>query len=696
MRKQIPCIPRIRLGTPSWSAALIGIVIVKAVLLLVKPIPSVTSYSGISYLLLLVLGTCSAIRNGIRHTLGGRLFWTLVAIAYGLWAAHQGIGVYYELARHAEVPDDSIADSLLFLHVSVLSAAVATLPHCELSGQKPYTPMLNAALVVLFWLFVYGYAVFPYQYLFRNVGRFGYGLRFDLLYLLENLALVLALGILALREKTPWRSIYIHLLAACTVYALSSTVTNLAIDSGGYVNGKLYGLGLTASVCWFVWIPLSGRPASHPGAKAAESDVSQGSQASEWAMVVVVMISFPIAWELLQHNENAMLRALRVAFAVAMITCLASTAYIKEYLAKRELASRFGVANDRLHLAMKVGTSVAWETDVRTRRAVCFGDLQTILGIPSDRHVMSVEELISYMHPDDRSQVLEALADARRHHRLFAREFRIVRPDGIVRWLEARGKFYFSKDGSPERMIGVSLDTTERKRAADSAMTRKLVEAQEQERARIARELHDNITQHLAILAIELSQLRTKIEELPAGVRDRVHQLQQMASDLSTEAHALSHELHSSTLEYLGFVKGMRSWCKEFGARQKLEIDFRSDDVPTPSQEISLCLFRILQEALQNAAKHSGVSRVEVELAATSAEIHLIVRDKGKGFDIESARQSRGLGLTSIEERIRLVGGTMGLASRPLDGTTIHVRVPFKAEPDYRTQATSGKRVEEP
>jgi signal transduction histidine kinase len=183
---------------------------------------------------------------------------------------------------------------------------------------------------------------------------------------------------------------------------------------------------------------------------------------------------------------------------------------------------------------------------------------------------------------------------------------------------------------------------------------------------------------------------------LPSGVRDRVHQLQQMASDLSTEAHALSHELHSSTLEYLGFVKGMRSWCKEFGARQKLEIDFRSDDVPKPSQEISLCLFRILQEALQNAAKHSGVSRVEVELAATSAEIHLIVRDKGKGFDIESARQSRGLGLTSIEERVRLVGGTMGLASRPLDGTTIHVRVPFKAEPDYRTQATSGKRVEEP
>jgi signal transduction histidine kinase len=121
----------------------------------------------------------------------------------------------------------------------------------------------------------------------------------------------------------------------------------------------------------------------------------------------------------------------------------------------------------------------------------------------------------------------------------------------------------------------------------------------------------------------------------------------------------------------------MRSWCKQFGERRNMDIDFKSQDVPKLPQEISLCLFRILQEALQNAARHSGVKRIEVQLTKSAGEIHLIVNDSGKGFDIHAAKRNRGLGLTSMRERVRLVGGTIVINSVPMAGTTIQVRVPL-------------------
>ena len=686
MRKKSSSIFGKTLGASSWPAALIGIVAIKAVLsLAVKPGSFVEGYSAISYLLLLFLATCFAIRNGLQNTAGGRLFWALLATAFGLWTAHQSIQLYYELRRHVEVPADSIDDSLLFLRAAVLAAAVATLPHRAAPDRKPYTAVLNAALVTLFWFLLYGYAVFPYQYLLPASGPFNYSLRFDTLYLCENLALILMAGVLFTKVKGPWKPIYLHLLGAATLYAVSSTFANLAADYlGGYVNGKLYGLGLTASVCWFVWVPQCARQVGSPEIKEMPSDGSPDSETSVWAMLVVISFSIPVVWELLKRNENAEPRTLRVVFAVAMIVCLASAAYMKEYLTKRELSSRFGLANDRLHLAMQAGSAMAWESDVKSGRGVWFGDLRTILGIDSDTHASSLDEFIGRVHPDERQQVSEALADAKQNHKLFTPEFRIVRPDGTVRWLETRGKFYYAKGGSAERMIGISLDTTERKKAQEalSGVSRKLVEAQEQERARIARELHDDITQRLALVAAELSQLQDQSNDLPSKVRNRMQDLQQITSGVSASLHALSHELHSSTLQYVGLVKGMKSWCQEFAARQQVEIAFESNDLPRPSQDVSLCLFRVLQEALQNAVKHSGTKQIDVCLAENAGAIHLTVRDSGRGFDFESALRNGGLGLTSMRERVRLVGGTIAFDSKPVSGTTIQVCVPISAEPE--------------
>jgi PAS domain S-box-containing protein len=251
---------------------------------------------------------------------------------------------------------------------------------------------------------------------------------------------------------------------------------------------------------------------------------------------------------------------------------------------------------------------------------------------------------------------------------------RCLHKSGRIVYTESSASLIRGGDGTARYFVGEVLDITSRvqAQAALSEMTRKLIEAQEQERARIGRELHDDINQRLAMLAVELEHL----EGDPSDVPRRARELRAQATQISTDVQALSHELHSSKLEYLGVVEGIRSWCREFSERQKVQVDFKSDISSFFPPEVGLTLFRVLQEGLHNAVKHSGVNRVEVQMREHSGEIHLNINDLGKGFDLEAA-QENGLGLTSMRERVRLVNGTIDIRSKPNGGTTIRVCVPF-------------------
>jgi signal transduction histidine kinase len=215
-----------------------------------------------------------------------------------------------------------------------------------------------------------------------------------------------------------------------------------------------------------------------------------------------------------------------------------------------------------------------------------------------------------------------------------------------------------------------------------------LIEAQEKERNRIARDLHDDIGQRLALLAIELEQVHQNPTARPSEIRARMDKLRKQTLEIANDVQTLSHELHSSKLEYLGIVAAMTSFCQEFGEQQKVEIDFKSHDLPTPLPvEISLSLFRVLQEALQNAAKHSGVGHFEVELWGRQDAVHLTVSDCGGGFDTEAAMKGRGLGLTSMRERLRLVNGELSINSQPTRGTSVHALVPLSLDSYSRRAA---------
>jgi PAS domain S-box-containing protein len=293
--------------------------------------------------------------------------------------------------------------------------------------------------------------------------------------------------------------------------------------------------------------------------------------------------------------------------------------------------------------------------------------------------------LAGIVHPEDYLRCHDVYCRGFDQRQPFRKECRLRRHDGQYRWILAVGVPRFLKDGSFAGYIGTCIDVTDRKLADDALtnMSRKLVQAQEQERARIARELHDDISQRLAMLGIDLQRLREHYPELPIEISGRVEELQEQTTGISNDVQALSHQLHSSKLEYLGAIGGMKSWCNEFAERQGLQIEFKGPESKMPlPPEVGLSLFRVLQEALHNAAKHSGVRRIEVQLREDSGKIHLIVSDLGKGFNVETAMQSRGLGLASMQERLRLVGGELSIESQPQHGSTIHARVPLGSGAD--------------
>ena len=212
-----------------------------------------------------------------------------------------------------------------------------------------------------------------------------------------------------------------------------------------------------------------------------------------------------------------------------------------------------------------------------------------------------------------------------------------------------------------------------------SSVDRRLVDAEERERARIARELHDDVGQRIALLMVKFHQFGKDLPNPTVEIQATMDDLLQQIDELSTDIQAVAHSLHSPRLEYLGLVKTMRGFCEEFGRHHGVEIDFNGHVHEVPSSlplDVSLSLYRVLQEALCNSEKHCTARRFEVDLFETLDAIHLIVRDSGPGFNTVAAMKGRGLGLISMRERIKLVKGEFSVDSQIKRGTTIHAKVP--------------------
>jgi PAS domain S-box-containing protein len=296
------------------------------------------------------------------------------------------------------------------------------------------------------------------------------------------------------------------------------------------------------------------------------------------------------------------------------------------------------------------------------------------------------------IHPEDLTGYRNLFHRSFSRHEAFTIQYRLRRYDGEYRWILDMGVPRSNSDGSFAGYIGSCIDITERKLAEEalSNVSRRLIEAQEQERTRIARELHDDINQRIAMLGIEAGVLEQNPPDSVVELQSRLSQFRSRLSETGSEIQAMSHRLHSSKLEILGLVAACRGFCKEIADHNKVTVDFTAEDIsPDLPRDVSLCIFRVLQESLNNAVKHSGGQHFEAGLRGIPGEMHLKVRDYGVGFDADAAMQSQGLGLISMRERVGLMNGTMSITSQPMAGTEIKVRVPVFGASD-KTRAISG------
>jgi PAS domain S-box-containing protein len=350
-------------------------------------------------------------------------------------------------------------------------------------------------------------------------------------------------------------------------------------------------------------------------------------------------------------------------------------------LGKRRRAERLlRESEDRLNVAMAAGNVGVWAWTVSTNQIWASENWRRIFGFAPDA-ALSYETALARIHPEDRPGVGSALQKAIAEQSDYYGEFRVVHPAGELRWIAARARLRADRPGrEPGRLVGAAVDITERKHAEQTAREfgGRLLHAQEADRARLARELHDDITQRLARLAIDAGRAETgttdpRHKELMREVRDGLVRL-------SEDVHSLSYQLHPALLEDLGLTDALQAEAERFQKQEALAVDMKLAPLPERiPRDTGLCLYRVTQEALRNVARHAGTRRATVSLRPVDGGLQLAVSDPGVGFD--PARQRRpSLGLASMQERVRLLGGDLDIESSPGHGTQIVAWVPLQGE----------------
>jgi signal transduction histidine kinase len=571
MQSSVP--QAVRRKSEWWYAIAATIITIQCALTLyLKQGFFLAAYSNTSYFFLILIAAGMATQNAVRSRQAIRLFWSFLAAGCALWAMCAWLWMYGILrARSIVVPDFSLAAPPLFTHIVLFMAAVVTRPHLKWSSRKLYYTTLHFLLLLFFWVFIYAFLQLPYRH--SNIEP----LRYAILYFLENLVLVAALGNLVTRAHGPWKTIYLHLFGAFALYASVSAVVNIVYATLGYVTG-MSEIPLVIALCWFIWAILTGGKTAHELERTLEPATTDPEYVSLLAMLTVVAIPVIGLWELFRADEPPERRSIRLLITFVAAVLLALSAFIKELLERHDVTADLSAA-------------VLQRTRMEEER------------------------------------------------------------------LELSGR---------------------------------LIHAQEEERSRIGRELHDDLNQRLGLLAFRLTQLSEKVPNKEEN--QIIQELWKQTASLSKDVHRLSHELHPSALGPLGLVVAARALCDELSKQQKVNVEFTAVNVPVQlAPELSLCLFRILQESLNNVYKHSHASVAWVRLAGGPDGIRLTVRDNGIGFDPDK-RNRGGLGLLSMNERLRLVGGTIRIESISSAGTTVNVWIPINAVEDSGDGSASGQQ----
>jgi signal transduction histidine kinase len=302
---------------------------------------------------------------------------------------------------------------------------------------------------------------------------------------------------------------------------------------------------------------------------------------------------------------------------------------------------------------------------------------------------LKFEKFLESVHFGDRDSIRRAVQRAFQGDREYRVEFRVPMPDSTERWIATRGRVEFDDAGKPVRLRGVSIDVTDRRRTEQEArdLSGRLINAQEDERARLARALHDDVTQRLAFLAIDAGRKESSIGD--AATKQAMRSMRNMLTRLSDDVHALSYALHPAILQDLGLIEALKTECDRFRSVEGIPVRFRlEENLDEPPQRVALCLYRIAQEALRNVARHADASAIEVGLRFVAGGLQLSVRDNGVGFDPARKQARPSLGLASMRQRLSFVGGELQIDSEPGHGTTVQAWAPLNREAHRESSAS--------
>lgn len=327
--------------------------------------------------------------------------------------------------------------------------------------------------------------------------------------------------------------------------------------------------------------------------------------------------------------------------------------------------------------AQKLAGLGCWEWDPGSGRVTWSDEMYAIYGVDPAHFRPSFEAYLERIHPQDRSRAAATVALALMDNRAFSMDERIVRPDGAVRQLRSHGEVVRDESGRPIKVVGACIDVTEQKmaEAALRALTRRLVQAEETERKRIARELHDRVGQNLSALNINLDILLGHLED--RALRRRLEDSLKLVDGTLQSIENVMAELRPALLDEYGLAAALSWYGQEYAQRTGIQVAVQAGEAgKTLAQEAAVALFRIAQEALNNAAKHSSAKTIAVELEESGGELTLSVRDDGRGFDPAAAPRGRW-GMTTMRERAEAAGGVFSIQSSPGNGTTVRATIPL-------------------
>jgi PAS domain S-box-containing protein len=389
----------------------------------------------------------------------------------------------------------------------------------------------------------------------------------------------------------------------------------------------------------------------------------------------VVLYREPTLWE--RDREYFLVGA-----AVIVVQTLLIVGLLWQRARKRKAEAILRESEKRFRVMADTTPALIWMCDDKGN--VTYLNERRLSFTGSDPNAGYGQTWKAYIYPDDLKNVLDTLSRALKRRQPFSQQYRLRRQDGAYRWMFDVASPRVDGSGSFAGFIGSAVDVTDPKIAQEALekVNGQLIEAQEKERSRLARELHDDICQRLAMLSLKIEKVNIAGARGQVSVADQLEQIWQECSDLTADVQSLSHELHPSILDNLGLATAVKSFCREVSEQNGVVVEFVEANIPRSlPRDVSLSLFRVVQEAVHNAIKYSGEKQFEVHLRASDTEIELEVTDRGVGFDAARKSDRRGLGLVSMAERIHQVNGTFNIDSQLNRGTRIQARVPVAAQP---------------